>query len=175
MVEAAVAKREEQLRTAFKTDTLEGRVGELTKAVDKLGVVVDDNHRKTWAKLDETNHVKELFNQRFDKTDAKIDAASAAAQTLMASHLGSPAHTLVTDHLTRVSSIENTLLNIPPKEFSVLPEMVHREAIHEENKRTKGIFAQTLELRVTSLYGILGATSIVASGLIWLATHINLH
>ncbi len=173
LVQEAVVKREEQLRTAFKTDTLEGRVGELTRSVNKIADQVDENHQSTLKKLDEVNHFKQYVNERITKTETlvntRFDETESKMRTSMAAHVGSPQHTLFVEHL-QIPHLKPTL-----QEVIEIQELLHDKEVRDANKKSHNIFQKQLELRVTSLYGILGITTIAAPAILWLVTHLTLH
>jgi hypothetical protein len=167
-VQRLLAEQEEKLNIKWRTETTEGKVVALTEMMNK-------NHAAVVKRLDEVNHVKQEFNRRFGETEKKIDEAMTKQTEIMAAHMASPAHSLMNDHLSGVAHIEKTLKAIPVKELELLPDMLRHISLTEENKHKRNVFARSLEIRAGSAYAILGVTSLLASGFLWLVTHISLH
>lgn len=166
-VDRLLKEQEDKINAKWKTDTIDGKVSALSEEVRT-------NHKDVIRRLDEVNHVKETFTKRFDVTERKIEDAMSKQTEMMASHLSSPQHTMISEHIASITPLEDATKKLGPEDIAFLPKIIRDARFKDETSRRRRFFNRNLELNASTTYLLLASTMILGSILTFLATHIHI-
>lgn len=143
--------------------------------MSSLTETVNKHHDDVVKRLDEVNHVKEYMGQRLTETDNKIEVAIGKQNEMMAAHISSPQHVLMSEHVAAMSKYEAPLRVLSPEDVEFIPEIVKHARTVEETKARKNALAKTREVKVATIYQFLASIVIVFSAILWLVVWLAAH